>query len=241
MFLHNPETLRQNGSGQKYRTHDRIDTYDDGRRSYDDRSDIEHNGVVSRTSYERSGIKMSSFLVETGGGDITVDMSINIHRTLPVSDRPLRRRHRRSLDSRLVERLVVRPAAGTAESTASRERVAAAAAAVAEVRGVEQGSVETVFAVGCMDSNQAACSRPAHRTCLSHTHPVALPAASPGHKQARVVYDTDDRLLLTRTATRSCRTRKCVVHVYSPGVAARRRVWPAPLLLPLQQRCCCCS
>jgi len=29
-----------------------------------------------------------------------------------------------------------------------------------------------------------------------------------------------DRFSLTRTATRSCRNRKCVVHVYSPGVAA---------------------
>jgi len=34
----------------------------------------------------------------------------------------------------------------------------------------------------------------------------------------------------TTTATRSCRTRKHAVHVYSPGVAAKRHVWPALLL-----------
>jgi len=31
----------------------------------------------------------------------------------------------------------------------------------------------------------------------------------------------------TRTATRSCRTRKRVIYVYSPGVATTRHVWPA--------------
>jgi len=34
-------------------------------------------------------------------------------------------------------------------------------------------------------------------------------------------------LIIRRTATRSCRTRKRVVHVYSPGVPATRHVWPA--------------
>jgi len=34
-------------------------------------------------------------------------------------------------------------------------------------------------------------------------------------------------VLLTRTATRSCRTRKRALHVYSPGVAATRHVKPA--------------
>jgi len=53
----------------------------------------------------------------------------------------------------------------------------------------------------------------------------------------------------TGTATRSCRTRKCALHFYSPGIvrrshAAARHVrallYGPPLLLPLlQQRCCC--
>jgi len=44
-----------------------------------------------------------------------------------------------------------------------------------------------------------------------------------------------DRVITTRTATRSCQTRKRAVHVYSPGVAALRRSPPLlPLLLQLQ-------
>jgi len=33
-------------------------------------------------------------------------------------------------------------------------------------------------------------------------------------------------IYVTRTATRSCRTRKRAVHVYSPDVAATRAAWP---------------
>jgi len=54
-------------------------------------------------------------------------------------------------------------------------------------------------------------------------------------------------VISTKTATRSCRTWKRAVHVYSPGVAATRHVWPtvtAPAgtaLLPLllQLMVCC--
>jgi len=42
-----------------------------------------------------------------------------------------------------------------------------------------------------------------------------------------ILFYTLYRLLQTRTATRSSRIRKRVVHVYSPGVAATRHVWPA--------------
>jgi len=40
-----------------------------------------------------------------------------------------------------------------------------------------------------------------------------------------------------RTATRSCRTRKRAVHVYSPGVAAERNLRASIIVA----RCCCCS
>jgi len=40
---------------------------------------------------------------------------------------------------------------------------------------------------------------------------------------------------LTRTATRSCRTRKRALHVYSPGVAARGTCWHCSVA----RRCCC--